>query len=124
VIDKHSEMCQQWIRLVRSKLVPLKFLIPIGPSTHEWSRSYRDMIFEMALFMARRGGEVTPEMIRTFIGRRPRNDAIASFSESEIGVLMRKSVEYNLPIHRSSPVHATARPARGPFQTHEIPLSV
>jgi hypothetical protein len=124
VIDKHSEMREQWIRLVRSKLVPLKFLIPIGPGLHEWSRRYRDMIFEMALFMARCGGEVTPEVIRTFIGKRPRNDVIASFSESEIGVLMRKSVEYNLPIHRSSPVHATARSARGPFQTQEIPLSV
>ena len=46
---------------------------------------------------------MTPELIRKFIGRRPRNDIVASFSESEIGVLMRKSVEYKLPIHRFSP---------------------
>ncbi len=93
-------MRQQWIRLVRTKLVPLKLLIPVGQSIHEWSRTYRDMIFEMAFFMARHGGGVTPEMIRKFVIRRPRNDLVASFSESEIGLLMRKSVEYNLPLHR------------------------
>jgi hypothetical protein len=96
VIYRHLETRQQWIRLVRSKLVPLKLLIPVG-------RTYRDMIFEMALFVARHGDGVTPELIRKFISRRPRNDIVASFSESEIGMLMRKSVEYNLPIHRFSP---------------------
>lgn len=103
VIYRHLETRQQWMRLVRSKLVPLKLLIPVGQSTHEWSRTYRDMIFEMALFVARHGDGVTPELIRKFISRRPRNDIVASFSESEIGMLMRKSVEYNLPIHRFSP---------------------
>ena len=103
VIYRHVETRQQWMRLVRSKLIPLKLLIPVGQSTHEWSRSYRDMIFEMAIFMARHGEGATPELIRKFIGRRPRNDIVASFSESEIGVLMRKSVEYKLPIHRFSP---------------------
>ena len=109
VMYKHREMRQEWMRLVRSKLVALKLLIPIGPSTHEWSRTYRDMIFEMALFMARYGGEVTPELVRKFIGRQPRNDTVASFSESEIGLLMRKSVDYNLPINRFSPPSATSR---------------
>jgi hypothetical protein len=92
------------MRLVHSKLIPLRLLIPIGPGIHEWSRTYRDLIFEMASFMDRSGGEVTPEEVRKFIGRRPRNDVVASFYESEIGMLMRKSVEYNLPVHRSSSV--------------------
>ena len=122
VIHKHSERRQQWMRLVHSKLVPLRLLIPIGPDTHEWSRTYRDLIFEMALFMGRSGGEVTPEEIRKFIGRRPRNDIVASFSESEIGMLMRKSVEYNLPVYRSSLLRATPQATR--FQTEKTPLSV
>ena len=103
VIYRHLETRRQWMRLVQSKLVPFKLLIPVGQNTHEWSRTYRDMIFEMALFMARHGNGVTPELIRQFISRRPRNEIVASFSESEIGMLMRKSVEYNLPIHRFSP---------------------
>jgi hypothetical protein len=90
------------MNLVRRKLVPLKLLMLAGQGTHEWSGTYRDMIFEMALFMDRHGGEVTPELIRKFIGRRPKNDIIASFSESEIGLLMRKSVEYNLPVRSFS----------------------
>jgi hypothetical protein len=117
-------MRQQWIRLVRSKLVPRKLLIPVGPSIHEWSRTYRDMIFEMAIFMARYGGEVTPEVIRRFIGWRRRHDIVASFSESEIGVLMRKSVEYNLPVHLSSPWGITARAIQGSLQTRVAPLTV
>jgi hypothetical protein len=117
-------MRQQWMRLVRSKLVPLKLLIPVGPNIHEWSRTYRDMIFEMALFMARHGGEVSPQLIRSFIGWWPRNDIVARFSESEIGVLMRKSVEYNLPVQVSSPRRVTARPIQGSFQTKESPLAV
>ena len=84
--------------LVRSKLVPLKLLIPVGHGIYEWSRTYRDMVFEMAHFMARYGGEVTPELIGEFMGRRAKNDIVASFSESEIGLLMTKSVEFNLPI--------------------------
>ena len=103
VTYSHLETRQPWMRLVRSKLVPLKLLIPVGQNTHEWSRTYRDMIFEMALFMARHRDGVTPELIRKFISRRPKNDTVASFSESEIGLLMRKSVEYDLPVHRFSP---------------------
>jgi len=109
VIYKRSEIRQEWTRLVRSKLVPLKLLIPVGQGTHEWSRTYRDMIFEMATFMACYGGEVTPELVRKFIDRRPKNDIVASFSASEIEQLMRKSVEYNLPVHRVSPLSAGAR---------------
>jgi hypothetical protein len=97
------EMRQQWVRLVRSKLVPLKLLIPIEENTHEWSRGYRDLIFEMALFIARHGGGVTPELSRKFISGRPRNNIVASFSESEIALLMKKSLEYNLPIHTFAP---------------------
>ncbi len=115
-------MRQQWMRLVHNKLIPLRLLIPIGPGIHEWSRTYRDLIFEMAFFMGRSGGEVTLEEVRKFIGRRPRNDIVASFSESEIGVLMRKSVEYNLPVHRSSPVRANSQATR--FQKEEAPLSI
>jgi hypothetical protein len=51
-----------------------------------------------ALFVAHYGGDVTPELIGKFMGRRAKNDIVASFSESEIGLLMRKSVEFNLPI--------------------------
>ena len=118
---KDSEMRQQWMRLVHSKLIPLRLLIPIGPGIHEWSRTYRDLIFEMAFFMGRSGGEVTPEEVQKFIGRRPKNDIVTIFSESEIGVLMRKSVEYNLPVHRSSPLGAIPRATR--FQTAKAPLS-
>ena len=115
-------MRQQWMRLVHSKLIPLRLLIPIGPGIHEWSRTYRDLIFEMAFFMGRSGGEVTLEDVLKFISRRPRNDIVASFSESEIGVLMRKSVEYNLPVHRSSPVRANSQATR--FQKEEASLSI
>jgi hypothetical protein len=100
VIYRHLKIRQQWVRLVRTKLVPLKLLIPVGQSTHEWSRTYRDMIFEMASFMAGHGDGVTLETIRKFISLRPTNDLVASFSESEIGLLMKNSVEYNLPTHR------------------------
>jgi len=110
VTYKRSEIRQEWMRLVRSKLVPLKLLIPVGQGTHEWSRTYRDMIFEMATFMACYGGEVTPELVRKFIDRRPKNDIVASFSASDIEQLMRKSVEYNLPVYRFSPLSAAARP--------------
>jgi hypothetical protein len=58
------------------------------------------MIFEMASFMAGHGDGVTLETIRKFISLRPTNDLVASFSESEIGLLMKNSVEYNLPTHR------------------------
>jgi hypothetical protein len=108
------------MRLVDSKLIPLRLLIPIGPGIHEWSRTYRDLIFEMASFMDRSGGEVTPEEVRKFIGRRPRNDVVASFYESEIGMLMRKSVEYNLPVHRSSRLRANSQAIR--FQVEKAPL--
>jgi hypothetical protein len=124
VIYKHLETRQQWRRLVRNKLVPFKLLIPVGNALHEWSRTYRDMIFEMAAFVARSGGEVTPELVRKFIGRRPRNDVVSTFSESEIGLLMRKSVAYNLPIHRFWPSSAAAQDARGPFQTEKAALAV
>lgn len=67
------------------------------------------MIFEMATFMGCYGGEVTPELVRKFIGR-PKNDIVASFSASDIEQLMRKSVEYNLPVYRFSPLSAAARP--------------
>jgi hypothetical protein len=98
VSHKHPELRREWISLVRSKLVPLKLLIPVGQGIHEWSRTYRDMVFEMALFVAHYGGDVTPELIGKFMGRRAKNDIVASFSESEIGLLMRKSVEFNLPV--------------------------
>ncbi len=102
MINKHPELRREWTKLVRNKLIPLKLLMLAGQGTHEWSRPYRDMIFEMALFMDLHGGEVTTELIRKFIGQRPRNDIVASFTESEIGLLMRKSLEYNLPIGRFS----------------------
>jgi hypothetical protein len=122
VMHKHWEMRQQWMRLVRNKLVPLKLLIPVGQGTHEWSRTYRDMIFEMALLITRYGGEVTPELIRKFMRRPSRNDIAASFSEFEIGLLMRKSVEYNLPVHRFSPPTAVSRGAGPPLRTEAAPL--
>ena len=54
------------MRLVRDKLIPLRLLIPAGPGTHEWSREYRDLIFEMALFVEGNGGEVTLNLVRKF----------------------------------------------------------
>ena len=121
MIYKRSEIRQEWTRLVRSKLVPLKLLIPVGQGTHEWSRTYRDMIFEMATFMACYRSEVTSELVRKFVGQPPKNDIVASFSASEIEQLMRKSVEYNLPVHRFSPLSAGAR---CPVLTLEAPLSL
>jgi hypothetical protein len=88
------------MKLVRDKLCPLRLLTPAGPGTHEWSRTYRDLIFEMAFFVDRHGGEVTPHLVRKFIDRRPQNDIVESFSETEVGLLMRKAVEYDLPIRR------------------------
>ena len=67
------------------------------------ARSYRDLIFEMAFFIDRHGGEVTRYLVRKFIGRRPKNDIIASFSEAEVCLLMKKAVEYELPVGRRTP---------------------
>jgi hypothetical protein len=124
VINNHSETRYQWRRLVRNKLVPLKLLIPVGHAIHEWSRTYRDLIFEMAAFVARSEGEVTPELIRKFVRGRPRSDIVSTFSESEIGLLMKKSVEYRLPVHRFSLSGATAQGDRSPSRTEKGVLAV
>jgi hypothetical protein len=99
VIYKHIEP-RNWMRLVREKLIPLRLLIPARPGTHEWSKTYRNLIFEMALFVDRHGGEVTPDLARKFAVRTQKSELLASFSESELMLLMRKSLEYDLPIHR------------------------
>ncbi len=99
MIHKHSERRREWLKLVREKLVPLKLLTPAGSETHEWSRTYRDLIFEMAIFVDRQGGEITSQLVRHFMANQPANDLIASFSAREIGLLMRKAVEYDLPVH-------------------------
>ena len=124
MIYKHFETRHQWRRLVRNKLVPLQLLMPVGQAIHEWSRTYRDLIFEMAAFVARSGGEVTPDLIRRFIGRRPKNDIVSSFSESEIGLLMEKSVEFDLPIQRFSSSSAAAQNEHSRFQTGNATLAV
>lgn len=79
--------------------------MPAGPGMHEWSRTYRDLIFDMAFFIDRRGGQVTPDLVRKFIGRRPDHDIVASFSESEVDLLMRKSIEYDLPLPQTDLLH-------------------
>jgi hypothetical protein len=99
MIHKHSERRREWLKLVREKLVPLKLLTPAGSETHEWSRTYRDLIFEMAIFVDRQGGEITSQLVRHFMANQPANDLIASFSAREIGLLLRKAVEYDLPVH-------------------------
>jgi hypothetical protein len=91
------------MRLVRDKLIPLRLLIPAGPATHEWSREYRDLIFEMAFFVEGNGGEVTLNLVRKFVNRRPKNDILERFSEPEVSLLMKKSVEYDLPVYRRMP---------------------
>jgi hypothetical protein len=98
MIQKHSELRREWLKLVRERLVPLKLLTPAGPGTHEWSRTYRDLIFEMAVFVDRQGGEITSQLVRKFMASRPANDLVASFSAREIGLLMKKAVEYDLPV--------------------------
>jgi hypothetical protein len=98
MIQKYSELRREWLKLVRERLVPLKLLTPAGPGTHEWSRTYRDLIFEMAVFVDRQGGEITSQLVRKFMAYRPANDLVASFSAREIGLLMRKAVEYDLPV--------------------------
>ncbi len=91
------------MRLVRDKLIPLRLLIPAGPGTHEWSREYRDLIFEMAFFVEGNGGEVTLNLVRKFVNRRPKNDILGRLSEPEVSLLMKKSVEYDLPVYRRMP---------------------
>jgi hypothetical protein len=82
------------------------------------------MIFEMAAYTARSGGEVTPELIQNFIHQRPRNDIVSTFSESEIGLLMKKSAQYNLPVHRLSASSAGAQDPRNPFRTEKAAPAV
>jgi hypothetical protein len=110
VIHKHIES-QTWMKLVEEKLVPLRLLIPARPGTHEWSKAYRNLIFEMALFVHMQGGEVTPDLARQFAGRTRKPELLEGFSESEVVLLMRKSVEYDLPIDRP-PGHERVRQQR------------
>ena len=104
VIHKDFEARRRdWMRLVKDKLIPLRLLIPAGPETHEWSRTYRNLIFEMASFVERHGGQVTLDLARTFVRRTPRVEILANFSEAEITLLMAKSIEYGLPVRRVLP---------------------
>ncbi|HEY5813028.1 MAG TPA: hypothetical protein VIT23_10305 [Terrimicrobiaceae bacterium] len=99
------------MRLVRDKLIPLRLLIPVRPGTHEWSITYRNLIFEMASFMDEVGDEVTLDLVRSFARRTRKTELLGYFSETEILLLMQKSVEYDLPIQSSN--KKTARQPEG-----------
>ncbi len=85
-----------WVRLVKSKLVPGRLLIPAGMGVHEWSRAYRNLVFEMADFVNLNGGVATLELARRFSAERGEG-IVRQFSEAEIYLLMAKSLEYELP---------------------------
>lgn len=87
---------RHWLKLVKSKLVPGKLLIPAGMGVHEWSRAYRSLIFEMAEYVNRRGGVATLELAREFIETHD-GEILHQFSEAEIYLLMAKSMEYESP---------------------------
>lgn len=84
------------MKLVKSKLVPGKLLIPAGMGIHEWSRAYRNLIFEMAEYVNQNGGMATLELARKF-AKSHDSEILHQFSEAEIYILMAKSMEYELP---------------------------
>lgn len=86
---------RRWLRLVKSKLVPGKLLIPAGMGIHEWSRAYRNLIFEMAEYVNINGGMASLELARRF-SREHDSEILHQFSEAEIYLLMAKSMEYEL----------------------------
>ncbi len=84
-----------WLRLVKSKLVPGKLLIPAGMGIHEWSRAYRNLIFAMAEFVNLNGGVASLDLARRFT-KTHNCEILHQFSEAEIYLLMAKSMEYEL----------------------------
>lgn len=86
---------RHWLRLVKSKLVPGKLLIPAGMGIHEWSRAYRNLIFEMAEYVNLHGGVATLELARRF-AKGHDCEILRQFSEAEVYLLMAKSMEYEL----------------------------
>lgn len=85
----------RWANLVRNKLVPAHLLIPTGVGIHEWSRAYRNLLFDMARFAHAHGGVATEDLARAFRRSQDR-EALRGFSESEVCLLMAKSLEYGL----------------------------
>ena len=63
---------------------------------HEWSRAYRNLIFEMAEYVNLHGGSASLEMARRF-AKGHDSEILRQFSEAEIYLLMAKSMEYELP---------------------------
>ena len=87
---------KNWAKLVNSKLVPGKLLIPAGMGIHEWSRAYRNLIFEMAEYVNQNGGMASPDLAKRF-AKGHESEILRQFSEAEIYLLMAKSLEYELP---------------------------
>lgn len=87
----------RWLNLVRNTLVPARLLIPAGPGLHEWSPSYRDMIFAMAGYLRKHGGVATIEAARAFC-RMSGYEILKGLPDSDVCLLMAKSLEYGLPM--------------------------
>lgn len=86
---------RHWLKLVKSKLVPGKLLIPAGMGIHEWSRAYRNLIFELAEYVNQNGGLATMELAKRFVQEHD-GEVLRQFSEAEIYLLMAKSMEYEI----------------------------
>lgn len=84
-----------WANFVRSKLVPFHYVTPVGADLQEWSREYRDMLFEMAEFLQSREAVVSRDLAREFLID-SHSPGLGDFSLEDIQMLLTKVREYRL----------------------------
>ena len=84
-----------WSNFVSRKLVPFHYVIPVGADLQEWSREYRDLLFEMAAFLDARGSLVTRDLAREFL-KGSDAPALEDFSLEDIQLLLAKARDYHL----------------------------
>ena len=89
------EDVDKWKILLRRKLIPSRLVIPLTPGLQEWSRAYRDLLFEMADFIREESAHLGAEVADRFRAR-SRNSLLRQFTNEEILVLLTKVQAYGL----------------------------
>lgn len=99
-----------WTILLRKKLVPLGWVRPAGEGLFEWSRSFRDLLFEMADFL--RLEELPPEdAAAEFVLKESGSRLLKDFSLPEIATLFKKAQEFGLDARLRDSVRSPKPPA-------------
>ncbi|MDX2081678.1 MAG: hypothetical protein SFU53_12920 [Terrimicrobiaceae bacterium] len=107
---EESSESDRWTSLLREKLVPMGWVIPAGDGLFEWTRAFRDLLFEIAEFL-RTDDRAPAECIQDFILTESGSRLLKDLTVSEIASLMCKARDFGLDARVRDSVRSPRPPA-------------